>query len=392
MFSFKTIDDINTQQESIFVRADLNVPLKDGKIVDSTRIVKFIPTLQNLLLKTKVIVIATHLGRPDPLNDVPKDHPLSTKILVPEIEKYLNKSIKYIDACIHYDDKIKEPGIYLLENLRFYEGEEKNDNDFAKQILGKSKIYVNDAFSCSHRAHASISAITNFAQSFAGLLMENELKHLMPILESTLKPTIAIVGGSKISTKMSLLQNLLQKVDYLFVAGAMANTFLKAKGVDIGQSLFEEGYIDYCLNLLKKYEDKILLPKDYWVASSLHDQNPHYKTTQNPILKDMILDFGAESIQELKHVLEKCQCILWNGPLGAYEYSPYEKGSLIVSKIVSELTKNKKITSIAGGGDTIAVLQKANVLDDFSFVSTAGGAFLEMLEGKILPGIEALSI
>ncbi|CAO5676077.1 MAG: Phosphoglycerate kinase [Holosporales bacterium] len=388
---FKTLKDLKTTQEPIFVRADLNVPLKGGNILDNTRIIKFIPTVKELLKKTKTVIIATHLARPDASDSIPYNSPYSTKILASELEKCLGQKVTHIQKCIDYGMDILEPGVYLLENLRFYKGEEKNDLAFAKQLLGNMSIYVNDAFSCCHRAHASIFAITQFSKAYAGLLLEDELSHLLPVLEASNKGTMAIVGGSKISTKIMILENLLKKVDFLFVAGAMANTFLKAKGVDIGASLCEENYIPYCLKLLKENDQRILMPVDYWVGNSLEDSSPLLKNTSDLINEGMILDFGKETLDLLIKTIQKsCQYVLWNGPLGAYEYPPYDRGSIEFAKQLALLKDEENIVSIAGGGDTVAVLQKANSVDKFSFISTAGGAFLELLEGKKLPGIEAL--
>jgi phosphoglycerate kinase len=392
MSSFRTLSEVQKTTQPIFLRADLNIPLKKNEVVDSTRIERIIPTIKKLFQKTDKIVLTTHIGRPQMTNEINQEDPFSTFILVPLLQKHLNIDVYFLNQCIDYEDSLKKPGLYILQNVRFYEGEEKNDHTFAQKLLGPCRIYVNDAFSCSHRAHASVCAITKYAKSFAGLLMENELNNLLPLIQNSKHPFMAIVGGSKVSTKIKLIQNLLKKVDSLVIGGAMANTFLKAKGIDIGKSLHEESYLPYCKDLLASREkDKIFLPIDFNVGQGLEDHNPTLSDAGEDI-DGMILDFGPKSVDSIKKMLSTSALVMWNGPVGAYEYPPYEKSSLELADAIAHLTKKNVITSIAGGGDTLALLQRKKMVNEFTYTSTAGGAFLELLEGRTLPGVEALYV
>jgi phosphoglycerate kinase len=372
----------------IFLRTDLNVPLKNAEIIDATRIEKIIPTVNALLQKTNTIVICTHLGRPKAEDNDPG---LSTKLLAKSISEYINLSVHFIENMNNYGDQIKKPGIYLLENVRFYEGELRNDEAFAQKLLGPCKIYVNDAFSCSHRAHASIDAITRFAPAYGGLLLEDEIKNIDYVMNQPLKPLTAIIGGSKVSTKIDILKNIIQKVDHLIIGGAMANTFLKAQNLPVGSSLYEPTFLDFCRDLLDNdIYQKIILPIDFKVGLNLNDTQPVIKK-RGENFDGMILDFGPESLQKIKESITQSKTILWNGPLGAYEYSPYHLCSVELAHIITQRTEKRNLYSLVGGGDTAAVLNQNNLLTNVSYASTAGGAFLEFFEGKELPGLKALN-
>lgn len=382
--NIKTLQSLPYSNHPIFLRADLNVPLKNGHVLDDTRIQKVIPTIRYLLTKTKTLTIATHMGRPIP-GIMSANY--STKLLLPYLENMLQISITHI-TNINNENALAE-GVYLLENLRFYEGETQNDSEFAKKILGPCQVYVNDAFSCSHRAHASVEVITHNVPSYAGLQMEQEMQNITYFIEKAQKPIIAIIGGSKVSTKIHVLQNILPLVDVMVIGGAMANTFLKAQYKNIGTSLFEEDFISVCRDLLTKFSNKIILPQDFYVGTSLTDCIPLYCHAGQEF-DGMILDFGPESVQVIQESLQKSASVLWNGPIGAYEYQPYDEGSIKIAQTIDALSAEKKIYSLVGGGDTVALLTKNNLHHHIDYISTAGGAFLEFFEGKKLPGIEAL--
>lgn len=378
----RTLADLPPSIDRVFIRLDLNVPIKDGKILDVTRIDKIIPTIMKVQEKAKILVLATHLGRPK-FNDKEP----TTKILMPILEEKLKQKIHFLPHGSLIDSN--KEGIYLMENIRFLEGETKNDPAVAKAILHGATFFVNDAFSCSHRAHASICAVSDFVPTVAGVQMEQELFYLNQLVKAPSSPFVAIVGGSKISTKMDVLQNLLQCVDTLIVGGAMANTFLKAKGLCIGSSLYEETYIDFCQDLMDQHPKKIALPIDYKVAQALTDQN-YTQYDQNAFFDGMILDIGKQSIGYFQNIIEQAKTLCWNGPVGAYEYPPYNEGSQAIAEHVAKMTQMEDLLSVAGGGDTIAVINEIGLFDKFRYVSTAGGAFLEYLEGKELPGLMAL--
>ncbi|CAO5673107.1 MAG: Phosphoglycerate kinase [Holosporales bacterium] len=338
----RTLSELPLSIDRVFIRLDLNVPIKNGEILDVTRINKIIPTLNAVQKKAKILLIATHLGRPKP-NDIEP----STKILIPILEEKLNQKIYFLphDAPIEKD----QPGIYLLENIRFLDGETKNDPDVAKKILRGAEFFVNDAFSCSHRAHASVCAVSDHVPTVAGLQMEQELFYLGQLVKEPQSPFVAIVGGSKISTKMEVLQNLLKIVDTLIVGGAMANTFLKAKGLCIGASLYEEAYVGFCNDLINEYEQKIVLPIDYKVAQSIND--PQYiLCDQNTPFDGMILDIGEKSIEHFQNIIDQAKTLCWNGPVGAYEYVPYNNGSQALAQHVAKITQSNNLLSVIGGG------------------------------------------
>ncbi|MEB3701809.1 Phosphoglycerate kinase [Candidatus Bealeia paramacronuclearis] len=390
MKSYLTLDDVNTKGLRVLVRADLNVPLHEGVITDNSRLVRLLPTLEELIQKGAQVVLISHFGRP-------KGTPNPEFSLKPVIEK-LKSLLPHANLIFSEDYETVPPlnsgDILVLENLRFHAGEEKNDMDFAKTLSAFGDIYVNDAFSASHRAHASIEAITHYLPSYAGRLMQEELEALGKALGNPERPLMAIVGGSKVSSKLALLLNLIEKVNILAIGGAMANTFLKAQGQSIGASLVEDNLLETAQNIMIKAQEKgcqILLPLDVIVAErievlttsrivSLHDIQP----------QDMILDIGALSRDNIAEYLGNAKTLLWNGPLGVFEVPPFDQGTTIVAQVAAKLTKSGYLLSVAGGGDTVAALNHAKVFSDFSYVSTAGGAFLEWLEGRELPGVASL--
>ena len=387
-------DQINLNQKKVLLRLDLNVPLENGKITDTTRIDKILPTINYLLKNDDKIIILSHVGRPK--GKVVNE--LSLKPICESLESKLKTNIKFItknikeikshDLFIDQDEKI-----VILENLRFYEEEEKNDKDFAKHLANLADIYVNDAFSCSHRAHASIFEITKFISSYAGLQLKQEIEALTKITSEIKKPITCIIGGSKISSKINIIKNLIPKFDNIIIVGGMANNILKYKGHEIGKSLQEDNcnqIIEEIFSLSKKENCKIFYPEDVVVGKSLNG-SPEVKELENVSKDDLILDIGPKTIKTIHDIIDKSNTILWNGPAGYFENPSFAKGSIEISKKIVEKNKNNTIYSVAGGGDTVTFLNTVDAINTFNFVSTAGGAFLEYLEGKELPGIKALN-
>jgi len=387
-------DQINLNQKKVLLRLDLNVPLENGKITDTTRIDKILPTINYLLKNDAKIIILSHVGRPN--GKVVNE--LSLKPICKSLEKKLKTNIKFIkknikeiksnDLFIDRDEKI-----VILENLRFYEEEEKNDKDFAKHLANLADIYVNDAFSCSHRAHASIFEITKFISSYAGLQLKLEIEALTKITSEIKKPIACIIGGSKVSSKINIIKNLIPKFDNIIIVGGMANNILKYKGHEIGKSLQEDNcnqIIEEIFSLSKKENCKIFYPEDVVVGKSLNG-SPEVKELENVSKDDLILDIGPKTIKTINDIINKSNTVLWNGPAGYCENPSFAKGSIEISKKIVEKNKNNTIYSVAGGGDTINFLNTIDAINSFNFVSTAGGAFLEYLEGKELPGIKALN-
>ena len=387
-------DQINLNQKKVLLRLDLNVPLENGKITDTTRIDKILPTINYLLKNDAKIIILSHVGRPK--GKVVNE--LSLKPICESLESKLKTSIKFItknikeiksnDLFIDQDEKI-----VILENLRFYEEEEKNDKDFAKHLANLADIYVNDAFSCSHRAHASIFEITKFISSYAGLQLKLEIEALTKITSEIKKPITCIIGGSKVSSKINIIKNLIPKFDNIIIVGGMANNILKYKGHEIGKSLQEDNcnqIIEEIFSLSKKENCKIFYPEDVVAGKSLNG-SPEVKELENVSKDDLILDIGPKTIKTIHDIIDKSNTILWNGPAGYFENPSFAKGSIEISKKIVEKNKNNTIYSVAGGGDTVALLNIVDAINSFNFVSTAGGAFLEYLEGKELPGIKALN-
>jgi phosphoglycerate kinase len=396
MTSFKTLDDIDVAGKTVLVRGDLNVPVKNGTVTDSTRLDRLAPTLIELADKGAKVVVMSHFGRPKGK----KNLDYSLKPVVPALEKALGgRSVAFAEDCVGptAEEAVKalQPGNFLLlENLRFYAEEEKNDEGFAGQLAALGDIYVNDAFASAHRAHASTEAIARKLPSAAGRLMEAELVALTKALEQPQRPVAAVVGGAKISTKLDLLGNLVQKVDKLVLGGGMANTFLYAGGTEVGSSLCEKDMADAARAIMEKAKAagcEIVLPTDAVVAPAFKEDQPTQVVPVTSVPGDqMILDIGPESMRRLDELLDACKTVVWNGPLGAFEVRPFDTGTTDVARHAAELTKGGKVLSVAGGGDTVAALEHAGVLGEFSYVSTAGGAFLEWMEGKDLPGVAAL--
>jgi len=388
-------DQININKKKIILRLDLNVPLKDGKITDATRIDKILPTINFLLNNSAKIIILSHVGRP-------KGKIVSNLSLGPICEYLKNKINTNIELITKNLKKINSRDLFnnlnekivMLENLRFYPDEEKNNSDFAKHLSSFGDIYVNDAFSCSHRAHASISEIAKFLPSYSGLQFNLEVGALNKITREIKKPITCIIGGSKISSKINIIKNLITKFDNLVIVGGMANNVLKYKGYPIGKSIKEDDcdqIVEEIFTLSKKENCKIIYPEDVIVGKDLNSI-PKIKNLKSVFEDELILDIGPKTVKTIQNVIEDSKTILWNGPAGYFENPDFAKGSFEIAKKIVEKNKAKTIYSVAGGGDTVALLNNMNVINNFNFVSTAGGAFLEYLEGKDLPGIKALEI
>ena len=384
----------NLHGKKVLLRLDLNVPLIEGKISDTTRINKILPTLKFINKQKTKIIILSHVGRPR--GKVLKK--FSLKPICENLQDQLGLNIKLITQNIN---KIKNKDFFdnfgeeilMLENIRFYEEEEKNDNKFAKHLASLGDIYVNDAFSCSHRSHASIVEISKFLPSFSGLQLDSEIDALTKITSEITKPISCIIGGSKISTKINILKNLIPKLDNIIIVGGMANNFIEYFGYNIGKSIKEKNcdlIIEEIISLSRKEKCKIIYPEDVLVSKDLN--GPSKKKELNEILTDeMILDIGPKTIDKITNIINTSKTILWNGPAGYFENPVFANGSIQIAKKIIENNKLKKIFSVVGGGDTVSLLNSINVVDSFNFVSTAGGAFLEYLEGKKLPGITALN-
>ncbi len=387
MTDFRTLDDLNPAGKRVLVRLDLNLPLQNGKVTDMTRLERSLPTLKELASKGAKVIVMAHLGRPVGTDKTLTLAPIALALkeaLVPLPVHFCEgpQVLKGIEAL--------GPGeILLLENIRFVPGEEKNDPAFAQEMAQWGDVYVNDAFSTAHRAHASTEGIAHLLPSYAGRLMEEELHALHMTLDNPKRPLMAIVGGAKVSTKLPLLENLLSKVDILVMCGAMANTFLAALGHDVGASLYEPDLISTAKGLLDKGRE-ILLPVDVVVAQDLKDPYPRTCMIHEVKKEDKIFDIGPATVSHIYHKMSSSHTLLWNGPLGVFETLPFDHGTNAVAQAAAHLTREGSIVSVAGGGDTVAALAHAGVVDDFTYVSTAGGAFLEWLEGKPLPGVLAL--
>ena len=383
----------NISGKNVLLRLDLNVPIKKGKITDETRIKKIIPILKYLLEKKSKIVVISHIGRPKGK----KIEELSLKPICKNLEEKLSIKIKLMRDNIYKLNKLNlftksDEKIIFLENIRFYKEEEENDNNFSKQLASLGDIYVNDAFSCSHRAHASISQITKFIPSYAGLQLETEINALKKVTSEIKKPVTCIVGGSKISTKISVIKNLIPKFNNIIIVGGMANNILKYMGHPIGKSIQEnncEEIINNIFELSKNYSCSIIFPQDVVVGKAMEGK-AKIKELNEVSNDDLILDIGPRTIDKISKVIERSKTILWNGPAGYFENSHFAKGSFEIGKKIAERNKLNEIFSVVGGGDTVYLINNIGILNSFNFVSTAGGAFLEYLEGKELPGIKAL--
>lgn len=394
--SFKTLHDFDLKGKRVLLRADLNVPSKDGKVTDTTRIDRLKPGIDFLVSKGAKVVVISHFGRPKG----GYEGEYSLAFLTPECEKSWDHKVSFGKDCIGTEAEnavsgLKDGDIVLLENLRFHKGEEENDAAFVTELAKLGDIYANDAFSAAHRAHASTEGLTHRLPTAAGFLMEAELNALNNALESPQKPVIAIVGGSKISTKISVLNNLVQKVDYLFLGGGMANTFLAAKDIEVGKSLCERDMIGQAKEIIataKKSGCEILLPIDRICVKKFGENVPfEIRGTEAMQVDEEAVDVGPATIEMLGDILSGCKTALWNGPMGVFEVKPFDKGTNDLARTVARLTQMGSLISVAGGGDTVSALENAGVADQFTYISTAGGAFLEWLEGKELPGVAALN-
>ena len=387
-------DQVNLKEKIVLLRLDLNVPIKNGIITDQTRINKILPIIDYLIQKECKILIISHVGRPKGKVNLA----LTLKPICENLELKINQKIHLIKDDIFKlkkEDLFKgsENQIVFLENIRFYEEEEKNDLNFSKHLAKLADLFVNDAFSCSHRAHASVSKIAEFLPSYAGLQLETEINALKKVTSEIKKPITCIIGGSKISTKISIIKNLIPKFDNIIIVGGMANNILNYHGYQIGKSIKEnncESIIQDIYKTAKTYSCSITYPKDVKVGKNLEDKS-QIKEINEVTNDDLILDIGPKTISKIKDIIENSQTILWNGPAGYFENPSFAIGSYEIAKKIILRKKNNLIYSVVGGGDTIAVLNQINSINDFDFVSTAGGAFLEYLEGKELPGIKALS-
>ncbi|TCT42847.1 phosphoglycerate kinase [Martelella mediterranea] len=396
MPAFKTLDDLNDiAGKRVLVRVDLNVPVSDGKVSDTTRIERVAPTILELSKKGAKVILMAHFGRPK--GEVVPD--MSLKLIVPAVKDVLGHDVAFASDCIGEPAKtaINAMGngdILLLENTRFHKGEEKNDAEFVAALAANGDIYINDAFSAAHRAHASTEGLGHHMPAYAGRTMQAELEALEKGLGDPKRPVVAIVGGAKVSTKIDLLENLIEKVDALVIGGGMANTFVAAKGINVGKSLCEHDLADTARAIMKKAESGncvIVLPVDGVVAREFKANAENEIVTIDAIPADaMMLDVGPASVKVVNEWIEKAETLVWNGPLGAFEIEPFDAATVSAAKFAAEQTKAGKLTSVAGGGDTVSALSHAGVKGDFSYVSTAGGAFLEWMEGKVLPGVEIL--
>ena len=384
----------NLNNKKILLRLDLNVPLENGKISDTTRIDKILPTLKFLIQKKTKIIILSHVGRPK--GKIVKE--LSLKPICEDLRKKLNLRVKLITKNIYeiknkdFFEKFDEE-ILILENIRFYIEEEKNDHKFAEHLASLGDIYVNDAFSCSHRAHASIYQISKYLPSYSGLQLDLEVGALNKITTEITKPITCIIGGSKISTKIDIIKNLIPKFDNIIVVGGMANNFIEYFGNDIGKSIKEKNcheIVDEIISFSKKNECKIVYPNDVLVSKYLNG-SPVNKELDQILPDEMVLDIGPKTINKIVDIIDNSKTILWNGPAGYFENPNFANGSIKIAKKIVENNKSRKIFSVVGGGDTVSLLNSLKIVSNFNFVSTAGGAFLEFLEGKELPGITALN-
>ncbi|MFN3827246.1 MAG: phosphoglycerate kinase [Micavibrio sp.] len=394
--TFKTLRDIDVKNKVVLLRADLNVPAKDGVVTDTTRIDRLKPTIDWLVSHGAKTVVLSHFGRPKGGYEAE----FSLSFLTDDLQKSWGVPVTFGKDCIGDDARklvqsLQTGQVGLLENLRFHKGEEGNDATFVKELASLGEIYINDAFSAAHRAHASTEGLAHHLPTAAGLLMEAELNALSAALEAPQRPVVAIVGGAKISTKLSVLDNLVRKVDALFLGGGMANTFLYAQGVEVGKSLCEHDMADEARKIMQTAKDAgcaIILPTDRVILKEFGKNAPHEICDTMKVPADQeAVDIGPASVSLLRETLATAKTVLWNGPLGVFEVEPFDKGTNEAAKTVAEFTAKGTLVSVAGGGDTVSALEHAGVADQFSYVSTAGGAFLEWMEGKVLPGVAALS-
>ncbi|MBN9045667.1 MAG: phosphoglycerate kinase [Rhizobiales bacterium] len=392
---FRTLDDADVKSKRVLVRVDLNVPVANGEVTDLTRIERIAPTISELSKKGAKVVLLAHFGRP---KGAPSDE-FSLKQVVKPLAKVLGHGVHFADDCIGDKakaavDALNDGDVLLLENTRFHKGEEKNDPDFVKALAANGDLYVNDAFSAAHRAHASTEGLAHVLPAFAGRAMQAELEALEKGLGDPARPVVAIVGGAKVSTKLDLLSNLIEKVDALVIGGGMANTFLAAQGHDVGKSLCEHELAQTARDIMAKAEKTkcaIILPVDAVVGWHFAADTPHQTYGIESVPSDgMILDAGSLSTDLIADAVNDAATLVWNGPLGAFELHPFDAATVKIARHVAQRTKEHKLVSVGGGGDTVSALNHAGVADDFTYISTAGGAFLEWMEGKPLPGVDVL--
>lgn len=392
--SWKTLDDMEFKGKVALIRVDINVPVENGQVSDATRIEAVLPTIRHIASAGGKAVLLAHFGRPEG-KPVPE---MSLAQIRPAIEAALGQPVGFAGDCIGLPAKravsdLADGQVLLLENTRFHEGEETNDSEFAAALGALGEIYVNDAFSASHRAHASTEALAHLLPACAGRLMEAEMRALEKALGNPERPLAAVVGGAKVSTKLALLENLVAKVDHLVIGGGMANTFMAAQGREVGNSLCEHDMAETARAILARAGEtgcRVLLPVDLVVAREFRAGAAHEVVEECPA-DAMILDAGPESAAAIKAVFDTCRTLIWNGPLGAFEIEPFERATVDCARHAAELTRAERLVSVAGGGDTVSALNRAGVAGDFSHISTAGGAFLEWMEGRELPGVAALT-
>jgi phosphoglycerate kinase len=394
MPAFRTLDQADVKGKRVLLRVDLNVPMENGQVSDATRIDRIKPTIVEIADKGGKVILLAHFGRPKA-----PDLKESLRPVAAAVAQAIGRPVAFVEDTIGGKAEaaiaaMKPGDILCLENTRFHKGEEKNEPDFVEALARLGDIWVNDAFSAAHRAHASTEGLGRKLPAYAGRTMQAELNALAKALEAPEKPVIAIVGGAKVSTKLELLENLMGKVDGLVIGGAMANTFLHAQGINVGKSLVEKDMAATARRIMEKAESRncaIILPIDAIVAFHFASNAPSHAYSVDAIPADgMILDIGSQSMERVKGAIDDARTLVWNGPFGAFEMPPFERATVEAARYVAERTKTGKLVSVAGGGDTVAALNMAGVADQFTYVSTAGGAFLEWMEGKALPGVEVL--
>jgi phosphoglycerate kinase len=394
--SFRTLNDADLKGKRVLLRVDLNVPMEGGRVSDLTRIERVLPTIRAIAEKGGKVILLAHFGRPKG-----RDAKESLKPIAPVLAELIGKPVAFAEDCIGEPAasavaKLKDGDVLLLENTRYHAGEEKNDPAFVKALAANGDVYVNDAFSAAHRAHASTEGLARVLPAYAGRSMQAELEALSKALEKPKRPVIAVVGGAKVSTKIDLLENLVGKVEALVIGGGMANTFLAARGMPVGRSLAERDLADTANRIMTKAAETgcaIILPVDVVVAERFEANAPAHEYGVEAVpATGMILDVGSKSLDRINAAMDEAATLVWNGPLGAFETKPFDRATLAAARHAAERTRQGKLLTVAGGGDTVAALNAAGVADNFTYVSTAGGAFLEWLEGKSLPGVEALRV
>ena len=395
MTNIRRIQDAEVAGKRVLVRVDFNVPMKDGAVTDDTRLKAALPTIEHLKQAGARTVLLAHFGRPKGQRVAE----MSLEPVAQPLADLLGEPVDFVDDITGADaleavSDMSDGDVLLIQNTRFEPGEEKNDPAFAEALAKLGDVYVNDAFSAAHRAHGSTEGVAQHLPAYAGLSMQREIDHLVKALEAPERPVVALVGGAKVSTKIELLENLVKKVDVLFVGGGMANTLLHAQGVNIGASLCEKDLADTAKTILTAAEAagcQLILPSDALVATEFKPHPETRLTSVNDVAEDeMILDCGPATVTALAVAMDGAKTVIWNGPLGAFETPPFDTATVTAAKHVADLAREGEIVAVAGGGDTVAALNQAGVADDFTFISTAGGAFLEWMEGKALPGVEAL--